>query len=88
MQHLARHAGEVALTVKGAFSDNDSDTSLSEDVNLALVGLHDTVDAIVKSLERMNGLGRMTKVVHRAALNSDVRMLRDDLDAALQTFQV
>jgi len=76
------------LTVNGAFNDRDSDIALSEDVVLALAGLHDAVDAIVKSLEKMSGLGRMTKVLHRVTLGNDVRMLREDLDASLQSFQV
>ena len=88
MQHLARHAAEVALTVSGAFNDKDGDIALSEDVVLALTGLHDAVEAIVKSFEKLSGLGRITKVLHRATLGNDVRMLREDLDASLQSFQV
>ena len=88
MQHLARHAGEVVLTVNGAFNDKDGDIALSEDVAHALTGLHRAVEAIVSSLEKLSGLGRIAKVLHRATLGNDARMLREDLDAALQIFQV
>jgi len=88
MQNLARHAGEVVLSVSGAFDDKDGDTALSEDVAHALTELHRAVEAIVNSLEKMNGLGRITKLLHRAALGGDVRMLRGDLNASLQSFQV
>jgi len=88
VRNLARHAGEVVLTVNGAFDDKDGDTLLSEDVAHALTGLHRAVEAIVNSLEKMNSLGRIAKVLHRAALGNDARMLREDLEAALQFFQV
>ena len=88
MQHLARHIGEVVLTVNGAFDDKDGDTPLSEDVVHALAGLHRAIETIVNSLEKMRGLGRIAKVLHRATLGNDARMLREDLDAALQIFQV
>jgi len=88
VQLLARHAGEVVLTVNGAFDDKDGDTPLSEDVAYALTRLHRAVEAIVNSLERMRGLGRIAKILHRATLANDARMLREDLDAALQIFQV
>ncbi|KAH7101100.1 P-loop containing nucleoside triphosphate hydrolase protein, partial [Auriculariales sp. MPI-PUGE-AT-0066] len=85
-QLLARHVGEVALSVTSALDALHD--SLPPEVEGSLSHLLSVVRAINDVLQRTSTLGRVQKILQRTTLAVEVKSLRQDLDAAMQTFRL
>ncbi|KAH7099398.1 hypothetical protein BKA62DRAFT_772484 [Auriculariales sp. MPI-PUGE-AT-0066] len=62
--------------------------ALPNEVLHALDDLQQSIEAINQSIGRVGQLGRLAKAIQRIAIINEVKGLRQDLEAALQAFQL
>ncbi|KAH7091791.1 hypothetical protein BKA62DRAFT_723978 [Auriculariales sp. MPI-PUGE-AT-0066] len=87
---LVLHVAEMAMVItqETAQSEKESTYTLAQNVLDSLRELETCMSHIADCLQRMVGLGRVTQLLQRSTLATEIKSLRNDLDFAWQAFRI